>query len=208
MAPPVNRMSGDVILYECGGWNLPRYHGTLQPAVVYRDASIWERYFDAACERAEAKLGRKAEVLGRYFVQIGPKKSLEDARLQLKIAVLEASIVHCHETIAELCDERAELIERISALETRLLPAPAPQLQDADPCLAEVLEFTQEMFGSVEVALERDPESPEAPYVVFTVRPTGTIEQLVEMRIDWHNALSNVRPRNSGNFRLSIVPQT
>ncbi|QDU31907.1 hypothetical protein ETAA8_70690 [Anatilimnocola aggregata] len=76
----------------------------------------------------------------------------------------------------------------------------------SEEAIAESLRVAREMFGnepSIEVLV--DPEMPEFPFLVVTVKGAGTTAELLEKRLEWHR---RVEPMFAGPFnypRLSVV---
>jgi hypothetical protein len=100
-------------------------------------------------------------------------------------------------------------LKRIDALEARLAggaPEKSPQAV-TEPCLAGVVEMTQQLFGVPEVSVEQDPEVPDVPMVVFTVFPKGTPHELVDKRMEWHRRMSSMLTDRPNDYRLSIIPK-
>jgi hypothetical protein len=116
--------------------------------------------------------------------QLTPAGEIE--LLKMKIAAMEA----------ELKDIKAALNRDQSR----------PHSREDAPCLAEVVKLTQDMFGSVEIATERESDEIGESVVIFTVRPIGEPDELVKKRVEWHRKVRQIKPGDSGSLRLSIVP--
>lgn len=72
--------------------------------------------------------------------------------------------------------------------------------------MPDVMRMTQEFFpGESCVKLESDPEFPEDTYLVVDVRASGTAEEIVNRRSQWHKRLRQISPECFGNVRLSIT---
>ena len=117
-----------------------------------------------------------------------------------------AQIVRQNLRIAEVERQLREVRAEIGRL-AKKQGARAVHAREPDPCLADVVGITQEMFsGKVHVELVNDPEEPEHSYVVFRTSATGEISDIVEKRIEWHRRIMQLSPGSSGSFRLSIDP--
>ena len=103
----------------------------------------------------------------------------------------------------------ATLEIRVQALECRLerTGTPRPNRFDVAHVMPEVMNITQELFpGESRVNVESDPEFPEDAYLVVDVQASGTAEEIVNRRSQWHERLRQVSPECFGNVRLSITP--
>lgn len=123
------------------------------------------------------------------IVQILPEAAAEISSLKSRVAELEA-------IVSELCR---------FGLDNRVVNACEPT--NVEPCVAEVIELTEAMFGTVEIAVESEADEIDESVVVLTVRPVGEASELVRNRIEWHKKIRQIKPGNSGSFRLSIVPR-
>ncbi len=76
-----------------------------------------------------------------------------------------------------------------------------------DPCLADLLFVTAELFpGACIAEAIHDPDEPESPIVVFNVSYNGSGTALLEQRLAWHRRVAAIKPGSSGKIRISITP--
>jgi len=68
-----------------------------------------------------------------------------------------------------------------------------------------VVELTRNLFGEdFEISIEQDPEISNWFDVVFTVRTSGTMEEILEKNTLWHRRLLHATTGAGGAFCLSI----
>lgn len=78
---------------------------------------------------------------------------------------------------------------------------------DVDPCIADLLIVTAELFpGECQAEVIHDPDEPDSPIVVFTVSFNGSGTALLEQRLAWHRRIAAIKPGSSGKIRISIMP--
>lgn len=68
----------------------------------------------------------------------------------------------------------------------------------------EVVAITRELFpGSIEFSYETDPETPDEPFLMLTVRASGKPKEVVQRRREWHRRVGEALP--NPEIRLVIT---
>jgi hypothetical protein len=111
---------------------------------------------------------------------------------------LQNQIRECQREIVEL----RLLVEHLLSKESQ------PSYTGRDPRLADVVAVTQELFpGEPTIDLSRDPEDPDNPFVVITVKARADSAELLNRRFKWHDRIRDLTPGHSGSLRLTIIPE-
>jgi len=119
------------------------------------------------------------------------ENAAEVVRQNTRIAALELQVDQLKSEVSRLSRSRSADCDAISG-----------------PDFAEVLRITQDMFpeSTPEVELAVDPENPDEPFVVVTVRCSEEIDKIVEKKLAWHDRISGLAADNSCLIRLSVIP--
>lgn len=72
--------------------------------------------------------------------------------------------------------------------------------------LQKVVDVTTELFGSVRVKADCDPEYPDDRYTVFCVEVAGAPEEIVRLEEEWSRRV-NAIVQGIDSFQLSIRPK-
>lgn len=73
--------------------------------------------------------------------------------------------------------------------------------------LPEILDFTEQIFpGPVAVMVEWDPEIPDDPHIVFEVKATGTIAEILDREGEWHRKVLDCAKPESYVISITIIP--
>jgi hypothetical protein len=100
----------------------------------------------------------------------------------------------------ELAQVREEVNRLLGATD---LPPPISTQQ-----LAEVVQITKQMFSCDPVfEVLSDPEEPEFPFVLYTVKHTGETAQHLQLQTEWHQRIKGLFPDSLNYPRLRIIPQ-
>ena len=74
--------------------------------------------------------------------------------------------------------------------------------------MSQAIRLTQALFpGQVRVEVEEDPELPDATYLVFNVTAEGTLAEIVDRRMQWHDRVRELIPERAQRLRLSVDPK-
>jgi len=74
--------------------------------------------------------------------------------------------------------------------------------------MSQAIRLTQSLFpGQVRVEVEEDPELPDASYLVFNVTAEGTLVDVVNRRMQWHEQVRELIPERAQRLRLSVDPK-
>lgn len=74
--------------------------------------------------------------------------------------------------------------------------------------MSQAIRLTQSLFpGEVRVEVEEDPELPDASYLVFNVTAEGTLAEIVNRRMQWHEQIRELIPDRAQRLRLSVDPK-
>lgn len=115
----------------------------------------------------------------------------------------EQRMMHIERRISGLEESLRELREELRYLrDSRRDNIPTA----AEPRFCDLVAITEQMFGTPEVTVLRDPEDPDVDFIVFTVKCAGEPDEIVEKRIEWHNRIDRIPSGSSGRFRLSVSP--
>jgi hypothetical protein len=91
-----------------------------------------------------------------------------------------------------------ELLEqRVQALEERLAPKPVAAAAPVDlpNLMADVFRVTEELFpGEVSARVMSDPEYPQERFTVIEAQASGSPEEVVDRRVEWHRRVSRLSP--------------
>ncbi len=139
-------------------------------------------------------IGREQRSAPPYQIVLvtqSPQEAAARIQNNLRIAELERDVYQLKSQLRMLISERPAL----------------KNTRESDPCLADVIELTERMFGAPEVTVSHDPEFPENAFVVFNVIASGSPKEIVDKRMAWHEKVGDVQPRYSGRIRLSIIPK-
>ena len=107
------------------------------------------------------------------------------------MTVSNADAAHSPEPSVALLEQRVQALEeRLDANHARVAPAP-----DLSSLMADVVRVTQELFpGDVSVQVMNDPEYPHDGFTVIEARASGTIEEVVDRRAEWHKRVTRLSP--------------
>ncbi len=70
-----------------------------------------------------------------------------------------------------------------------------------------VVQLTRELFGDLSIGVERDAEIDHWSDLVFSVRATGSMEEILDLNTQWHRRLPHATTEARGAFCLSIDEQ-
>ncbi|MFC1758812.1 hypothetical protein ACFL2H_08595 [Planctomycetota bacterium] len=109
--------------------------------------------------------------------------------------------------VLELERQVAQLSERVNSLvASQSVQSPGQQSPNSNPAFSKVVQMTKELYaGDVKIEVDFDPAEPDCTHVVFNVSDSGTAQEIVERRRDWHRRLRQIEPGNSGPLRLSVT---
>lgn len=100
----------------------------------------------------------------------------------------------------------ALLERRVQALEEWIEANHASTTRTADlsSLMADVVRITKELFpGAVSVQVMYDPEYPQQGFTVIEAQASGSIEQVVDRRAEWHKRVTTLSPHCS-TLRLTL----
>ncbi len=100
----------------------------------------------------------------------------------------------------------ALLVQRVQALEERIEANRASTMRAADlsSLIANVVRITQDLFpGTVSIQVMNDPEYPQDGFTVIEAQASGSIEQVVDRRAEWHKRITRLSPLCS-TLRLTL----
>jgi len=70
-----------------------------------------------------------------------------------------------------------------------------------------VRHLTETMFPvTMSVEIEADPAFPQERFVVFSVRASGSLEEIVQIQSRWHQEVVKLAPERLNTFRISVAP--
>jgi len=82
---------------------------------------------------------------------------------------------------------------------------PSQQVATGIDTTARTIRLTQSLFSDqVRVEVKQDPEIPDRSYLVFNVTAEGTLADIVNRRLQWHEQVRGLIPDAAQRLRLSV----
>ena len=128
---------------------------------------------------------------------LSPSQVAAQSRERRRLTELESRVATMTQEVAKLKQQHASLT-----------PQPVGDNDpDTDPVIRDVILVTETIFnGPIVVETEFDPCDPATSWVVFNVGCEGSIESLRAKEMEWNQKISTLKPGNSEQLRLVVLP--